>query len=265
MSLHSRDRGALHDLPLCETIKSIVVSYGVWGLCMLTNNFNQKGNVLFLILIAVALFAALSYAVTRSTSGGGNANSEKLNLDVSQVLQYGATIKTAILRMRLNGVADTQLSFVNSSGVENYTNANCTTTSCQIFHLDGGGVTWQEAPTSIIDTAQAAMWQRVVFVGSDPYYGHGTDGSNASNADLVMTMSANESACIAYNKAVGFDAFVPDVGPDDAVNNSPAFIGTYSAAGGYAMDHVDVVGRQTFCIQHPANHAYRIYYVLLAR
>lgn len=73
----------------------------------------QSGNVLFLILIAVALFAALTYAVTQSTrSGSGStSNAEKAQMLASQFTQYGAALNSAIMRLQLSGCTDLTLNF----------------------------------------------------------------------------------------------------------------------------------------------------------
>lgn len=65
---------------------------------------NERGNVLFLILIAVALFAALSYAVTSSTrSGGGDASSEKVETQYSRIANGLINGSTIVTRMRISG------------------------------------------------------------------------------------------------------------------------------------------------------------------
>ena len=70
------------------------------------NRDSERGNVLFLILIAVALFAALSYAVTQSSrSGGGDAGKETNLVNSAQLTQYPAGIRTAIVRMIVGGTA----------------------------------------------------------------------------------------------------------------------------------------------------------------
>ena len=49
----------------------------------------EEGNVLFLILIAVVLFAALSYAVTSSTrSGGGSVSKDKAKSYAAAIVQH---------------------------------------------------------------------------------------------------------------------------------------------------------------------------------
>ena len=77
------------------------------------NRISERGNVLFLILIAVALFAALSYAVTQSSrSGGGDAGSETSLVDSAQVTQYPAAVRTAIIRQIVSkNITASQLEF----------------------------------------------------------------------------------------------------------------------------------------------------------
>lgn len=108
---------------------------------------SQKGNVLFLILIAVALFAALSYAVTRnSRNNGGNINVEKAKPEAAQLVQYASQIKYAITKiMVINGCDFWDISFENTIDGTRYEHTPPVSNECKIFHENGEGLTPQHA------------------------------------------------------------------------------------------------------------------------
>jgi hypothetical protein len=99
-------------------------------------NGQNSGNILFLILIAVALFAALSYAVTSSNRGSGAIDKEKAQLDQAMMDSYMAAINTGTLRLRMAGCSAIDYTEpVNQSPTGDK--------SCFLFHPQGGGVSYQ--------------------------------------------------------------------------------------------------------------------------
>ena len=112
----------------------------------------QKGSALFLILIAVVLFAALTYAITQSNRGdGASAGRETTSITAAQLVNYAQTLENAVNKLLLRGCADTEISFENLF-VTGYTNPNAPTNkSCHIKDMAGGGVAWQTPPPNIND------------------------------------------------------------------------------------------------------------------
>lgn len=166
----------------------------------------QQGNVLFLILIAVVLFAALSYAVTQSSRGGGNADRETAQLSASQAVQYASALDYAITKLTLmNGCTETSISFENST-VTGYANTEdpSSTTACQIFHADGAGMSWASPPPGVND--------------GTPYFFNKTvnvyeTNSTTYNGDLIMFLfNVSESFCDAVNSGVGITGTPEDSG-----------------------------------------------------
>jgi hypothetical protein len=109
---------------------------------------NDHGNVLFLILIAVALFAALSYAITQSNPTEGASAGREANLVAgAAVIQYSADIATAITRMILGGVSADDLDMV-SPGEASF---NTPPFTAKVFHPNGGGVVYQYANSNALE------------------------------------------------------------------------------------------------------------------
>ena len=99
-------------------------------------NNNQSGNVLFLILIAVALFAALSYAVTRTSRGGGNVERDQLKLDAVQIIQWYGFLRTEILRFSFReGISTRDIRLTDGSSW-----THCQTGTDCLWAPEGGGV-----------------------------------------------------------------------------------------------------------------------------
>jgi|SRR3989338_9892526 len=96
----------------------------------------EQGNVLFLILIAVALFAALSYAVTKSTQGSGkNTTEEEMTIDAARVLQDCGTLRQSTMRFMTTSeksASDVQLNDGTDPSIPCRTGVNC------LFAGEGG-------------------------------------------------------------------------------------------------------------------------------
>jgi hypothetical protein len=169
------------------------------------NKKSQRGNVLFLILIAVALFAALSYAVTQSTRGGGDANREKAELKAAQILQWHAVLKSETLRFSLrSGIAAGD---IRITGGNSWT--ACTSGTDCLWAPEGGGV---EYPPPQINQFTSG-WTDSVYDGfaggssvngfTDPHWFEVYMGGGAER----------EAICQAYND-------LQNIGPIGTTQNS---------------------------------------------
>ena len=246
----------------------------------------ESGNVLFLILIAVALFAALSYAVTQSSrSGSGDANSEKSLVSGAEVTQYPAGVRTAIVRMVIsNNVSVDQLYFDDPSTFANDfpngagTPADPTVTGDQkraVFHPAGGGATYQPAPAEIMASNTAGTWYfnalfQVPNIGVTTTAG----GGDPSGNDLIAFLpGVKQSICQKIDDSLGLPAIpvltTAPVAADVKFNQDKVASATTAAfptTGGVVMgtDTGEIAGQPFACFQTTGGD-YVYYHVLVER
>lgn len=238
---------------------------------MLFPDTRERGNILFLILLAIALFAAL-IAVVRSSSSGSakDSSGEKAEIFATALLDHTALMTNVVQRMKLmNNVPDYGFDLRPTSN--GWTN-RCVTASCDLYNTQGGNLTEYQPVVEMFHSQ---------FVGSfsignsnykfNPYVvrikGVGTDDAG----DIVVTLNyLSEAVCRQINILSGVGDVYPIDGPatattryelsTDVVPDPPAGQMIGDAA-------PEVVGHDAFCVRNTnfSNNQAVFYKVLIPR
>lgn len=222
---------------------------------------NQRGSVFFYILLGVALFAALSYAVATSLRGNSGVSSERNKLAASEIIATGNLFAEAVTRIRLRGYRKEAISFENDI-YPVYGNGMCPDDRCKVFHSDGGGLSWENPPPNITEIP----W---VFSGTIAVQDVGS-----SDGDLAAFLSMIPAdVCKEINVMLGIMSpteTVPYI--PGTINAVSFFTGSYGSS---LMTQARLNGRKSGCTQLQAitgtvfgggtlNDGYYYYQVLVA-
>lgn len=162
----------------------------------------QAGSIFVWIFIMIALFGALSFAMTQGfRSGSSVLTKEKASLSATEIVEYLTRVKTAFDQMIIaNGCTPDTINF----STPQYTRGNGVTidsappsprNECALFHPSGGSLRPYDAsdytdPTYI---AGATNWHRGHFGAR---YIDATQGT-AENDLAYYATAMNENVCIA--------------------------------------------------------------------
>lgn len=225
---------------------------------------SERGNVLFLILIAVALFAALSYAVTQSTrSGGGDASKETNLVNAAGITQYPASIKTAITRMIVSNSTDpNDLLFDTPSTFSSLTTDELKEQG--VFYPTGGGATYVEAPDSVMQGGVVGTWHfngenRVMNIGT-------TEGSlSTTDADIIAFLpDVKKAVCDSIHDKLGIPKTYTSIGSIDYTSDMNFADPNIDAADGATITLANVLdGQPQGCFYDGTIYVY--YHVVVER
>lgn len=216
----------------------------------------ERGNILFLILLAIVLFAALTYAVNGGfrVSQDQNIPKEKATSIAAEIMQKATLVEQTVTRLRVVGdCKDTEIQFTVQNSVA-YDTPSPTDKHCYVFNPAGGGLNSPAFSSEYYDPALtgATRWGNYVLA-ANPVINVGTDCANPydSCADLVMFVPfLKKDICTAINKAYGING-IPQVTGNMQLNKFNDYQNTDNGTPntGKTITGTDITGRNALCIE----------------
>ncbi len=236
---------------------------------------SHSGNAFFIILLGIALFAAFTYAVTRTNSQGGSLNPDLDKVSASQIISYGDSLKTTIDTMRGRGVGEGQFSFANDDATATGYGTVGTNPSVEVFNVGGGGLTYEKPNAKWMDPLYEAQ-REWGFYGRNAVRDVGSPigsecAASTCNELVAMLGYIRKSICIQINNNLG----VTNPGGNPPRAATPLaynkFVGTYGATKPITDNNPAnsyLAGKTAACFEGggtPDTGTYHYYQVLIAR
>lgn len=234
-----------------------------------TNSFSEQGgNILFFILIAVALFAALTYAVTMSTRSGAGAGDEKHLVSSSAMLQHTALVRATVAGMHFKGTTINEMEF---NKPEDF--ASCSNPKVCVFHPGGGGISY--VPVDDDFMAPGATNKNWGFTSIFEVEGIGMSsaGDFEGNDPIMFLLGVDVGACEKLHEKLKLsvvpDSTIPDVVFQEVLDGTANHMDSGWSPMGLEMiigegDTSDLEGQPQGCLKTNQG-TYVFYSVLLER
>jgi len=217
----------------------------------------QRGNVLFLLLLAIVLLGALSNFVAGTTRGRyKTAVSEAMNKDISVMFQQVSAIQQGLEQMAAAGGIDPATLYSNVSTLTpGAVGFDIAPHQMKIFHPQGGGV--DHIPSASATSTIAYRFDlkpRVIITGIGP--------TDATTGDIVFTaLIGSAEACGRINERINGSSAVPDMRAsvfDDLFASNSGLVLT--VAGGDCLSECVNIAR--ICVKSDGANAWGFYAAL---
>lgn len=178
------------------------------------NRNAERGNVLFMILIAIVLIGLLTAAIqTTSRPDGNNIDKETLVIRATEVQRYASELERAVRFIMENGKSEVDVRFAHPNANSDYGDLSADTDkSDQVFAREGGAANYRDPPDGIND---GSAWE---FYGGTHIPGVG----RSDRAELVAVLPhITQAFCDKINEINEQDGSVLDTGSTAASGSSP--------------------------------------------
>jgi hypothetical protein len=240
----------------------------------------ERGNALIYVLIAIALFAALSMTLGRQTDTGeaSSLSDERAELYATQLIAYAAQAKSSVDQMMFSGGKIETLDFT-LPGAAGYDTGSALDKIKRVYHPDGGGLIAENLPeeaAAYTGNDPEAGWymgrfNNVEWTKLGPGNTSGPGGTEAPFEDVILVAyGINEKICEKINEKVKGSPAIPqmtatirNVMIDDAYHTGVNAHLTTVLPGAPVCADCDELS--SLCVEDSAGNIFGYYSVLLER